>query len=171
MNGFRQELLGRILGLNGELGIHGAPLLTDFDTLAARVRGVPGVVAVMPVVESAAGLKAEQGTFTGGVVRGIRKDDLRQVHVVGGQHPRRQPGQVRRATTPSRSASGWRLGSAWHRQPPARLISPQGRRRPRSARIPRVRAYTVVAIFQVGINEYDTGFVFLPLDAAQIFFQ
>src|SRR5712671_7541424 len=53
MNGFRAELLGRILGLNGHLAIVGTTgeLLTEFDKLAARVKAIPGVVSVVPQVE------------------------------------------------------------------------------------------------------------------------
>src|SRR5450755_1279052 len=52
MNGFRQELLGRILGLNGHLGIYAAgPPLQDYDAIVAKVKALPGVVAAMPVVE------------------------------------------------------------------------------------------------------------------------
>src|SRR5229473_1890522 len=53
MNGFRAELLGRILGINGHLAVVGAngSELTDFDRLIERVKTVPDVVAVVPQVE------------------------------------------------------------------------------------------------------------------------
>src|SRR5471032_290854 len=53
MNGFRAELLGRILGINGHLAIVGAKgdELTQFDRLIQQVKTVPGVVAVVPQVE------------------------------------------------------------------------------------------------------------------------
>src|ERR1700710_1152348 len=55
MNGFRQELLGRILGLTGHLGIYAAgPPMTNFDDILARVKGLPGVTGAMPVVEGQA---------------------------------------------------------------------------------------------------------------------
>jgi lipoprotein-releasing system permease protein len=79
MNGFRQELLGRILGLNGHLGIYAADGggLRDFDTVLARVRGLPGIVSATPVVEGQVLLTSEAGGATGGFARGIRPEDLR----------------------------------------------------------------------------------------------
>ena len=74
MNGFRQELLGRILGLNGHLGIYAADGggLRDFDSILARVRGLPGIVSAAPVVEGQVLLTSEGGGATGGFARGIR---------------------------------------------------------------------------------------------------
>ena len=168
MNGFRQELLGRILGLNGELGIHGTPLLPDFDAVAARVRAVPGVLGVIPVIESAAGLKAEQGGFTGGVVRGIRAADLRRVHVVAdniraGSLDRFEGDDAIAIGVGLAARFGLRIGSRLQVYAPDSQATAFGS-------IPRGRAYTVVAIFQVGFNEADTGFVFMPLPAAQVLF-
>src|SRR5207248_5139482 len=52
MNGFRADLIGRILGLNGHLGIYADTWpLTDFDAVAARVRRLPGVVSATPWIE------------------------------------------------------------------------------------------------------------------------
>src|SRR5580698_824103 len=52
MNGFRADLISRILGLNGHLGIYAAQgPLTDFDAAAQKVRAVPGVVSATPLVE------------------------------------------------------------------------------------------------------------------------
>src|SRR6185437_10154118 len=77
MNGFRIELVSRILGLNGHLAVYGqANSLTDFDAAAAQVRAVPGVVSVTPLVEAQA-LVTSAGGASGAVVRGIRADDLR----------------------------------------------------------------------------------------------
>src|SRR5258708_36338579 len=51
MNGFRADLIGRILGLNGHLGVYGeAGMLTDFDAVAAKGRQVPGGVKGTPVI-------------------------------------------------------------------------------------------------------------------------
>jgi lipoprotein-releasing system permease protein len=86
MGGFRQELLGRILGLNGHMGIYAADRgnLREFDSIAARVRQVPGVVAATPIVEGQVLLTGEGGGATGGLARGIRPEDLRAKSIIAG---------------------------------------------------------------------------------------
>ena len=170
MNGFRHELLGRILGLNGHLGIYsvGGPF-TDFDDVAKRIRAIPGVVSATPIVEGQVLITSDSGGAAGGLARGIRPDDLRARPLI---------------------ADGIRLGSldAFEgedaiiigRRLAARLrvsvgdnvslVSPQGRTTVFGT-VPRVRAYRVAALFDVGMNEYDSSFVFLPLEAAQLYFQ
>jgi lipoprotein-releasing system permease protein len=149
MGGFKVDLLSRILGFNGHLGVYGtAGSLTDFDTLVKRIRAVPGVTAAIPVVDGQVLLTDDRGTSSGGYVRGIRQDDLRKLTSVS-SHIRRFNVGVGGSIT---------------------LVSPQGAATAFGT-IPRVRAYKVAAIFQVGMNEYDTSYVFLPLQAAQIFFQ
>lgn len=170
MNGFRQELLGRILGLNGHLGIYavGEPL-QRYDDIVKRVRGLPGVVAAMPMVEGQALLTADRGGAYGGIVRGMRQDDLRSLHVVSDHIV---AGSLDNFKGDDAVAIGVGLAQRLDLGIGSRitLISPQG-----SATVfgtvPRIRAYTVAVIFQVGFNEADTSFVYLPLEAAQIFFK
>src|SRR5580765_1374090 len=77
MNGFRADLVDRILGLNGHLGIFGeTSALTDFDAVAAKVRAVPGVVSATPLVEGQVMATSDAGA-SGAAVRGIRPDDIR----------------------------------------------------------------------------------------------
>src|SRR5213082_440219 len=78
MNGFRADLVNRILGFNGHLGIYGeAGPLTDFEAVAAKVRAVPGVVSATPMIEGQVMATGESGAASGAIVRGIRPDDLR----------------------------------------------------------------------------------------------
>src|SRR4051794_20783556 len=89
MNGFREDLVGRILGLNGHLAVYAeAGLMKDFDAEAAKVRQVPGVTETTPMVEGQV-MATANGGAGGGLVRGIRPDDLRQrklvaEHIVAG---------------------------------------------------------------------------------------
>ena len=78
MNGFRTDLLGRILGLNGHLNVYSADHrpIAEFDTLAAMLKRIPHVVEASPVV-NAQGLITANGTASGGVIRGVRPDDMR----------------------------------------------------------------------------------------------
>jgi lipoprotein-releasing system permease protein len=116
MNGFRQELLGRILGLNGHLGIYAADGggLRDFDNILARVRRLARHRLRAPVVEGQVLLTSESGGATGGFARGIRPEDLRARPILAG-NIRAGIWTSSAATTPSSSARGWRrsCASAW----------------------------------------------------------
>jgi lipoprotein-releasing system permease protein len=170
MNGFRQELLSRILGLNGHLGIYavGEPL-RDYDAVAGRVRGLPGVVSAMPMVEGQALLTTDRGGAYGGIVRGMNQTDLQSLRVVSDHIV---AGSLAKFSGDDAVAIGVGLADRLGIGVGGRitLISPQGSATAFGT-MPRIRAYTVVAIFQVGFNEADTAFVYLPLQAAQIFFK
>ncbi len=192
MNGFKADLLGRILGLNGDLSIYATgPSLTDYDALAARVRAVPGVLDAVPLVEGQVLLSTDRGS-SGGLVRGIRGADLRGLHEIsdniragsldafgaGMAAPAPPPGSAAPAPTAGAKpaedgiAIGLTLAQRFGLAVGSKLtlVSPDGAATAFGT-VPRVRAYRVVAIFQAGLNDYDSTFVFLPLAAAQVFFQ
>jgi lipoprotein-releasing system permease protein len=171
MNGFRIELMARILGLNGDLGVYaaGAPM-TGFDAIIARIKAVPGVLEAMPVVEGQVGLTTERGgAYLGGDVRGVRQADLRRLHVVSDHI---LAGTLEAFTGDDAVAIGVGVAQRLGLDVGSRLelISPQGQATV-IGNMPRIRAYRVVAIFRVGFNEADTMFVFMPLEAAQVFFR
>ena len=124
----------------------------------------------MPVVEGQVGLTNERsGAYLGGLVRGIRQADLEHLyvvsdHILAGSLDQFHGDDAVAIGTGLAQRLGLGIGSR------LQLISPQG-----SAtvvgNIPRIRAYKVVAIFQVGFNEADTSFVFLPIEPAQVFFR
>src|SRR5580698_6198967 len=77
MNGFRHELLSRILGLNGHVIVQSyAGPLPNFDDLAAKVRTVPGVVRVAPIIDGQV-MGSANGTTVGVLVRGMRPHYLK----------------------------------------------------------------------------------------------
>ena len=170
MGGFQVDLLNRILGFNGHLGVYPVGTsLTDYQATTARILAVPGVTSAVPVVDGQVLLTGPRGQSAGGLVRGIRPEDFRHMHAVSDN--------IRAGTLDDFGGEdavavgvglaqkfGLTVGS------PLTLVSPQGAATAFGT-IPRVRAYRVAAVFQVGMNEYDTSFVFLPLEAAQIFFQ
>jgi lipoprotein-releasing system permease protein len=124
----------------------------------------------MPVVEGQVGLTTERGgAYLGGLVRGVRQVDLRQLHVVSDHI---LAGSLDGFAGDDAVAIGIGLAQRLGLGVGSRLelISPQGAATV-VGNIPRMRAYKVVAIFQVGFNEADTGFVFLPIEAAQVFFR
>ncbi len=169
MNGFRQELLSRILGLNGHLSIYGPPAgLTEFDPLAGTVAGVEGVVVVDPMIEGQAMVTAN-GVARGAVVRGLRTEDIRRRAILtenitsGSLDDFKGKDAV---LIGSRLAE--RLGLSIGDQ--ITVISPKGNISAFGT-VPRVRSYPVVATFNIGMYEYDSGFVFMPLEAAQVYFR
>jgi len=168
MNGFRADLLGRILGLNGHLGVYAAAgPLSDFDAEAAKVSKVPGVTAVTPLIEGQVMATAEVSA-AGALVRGIRPEDLRRRplvadHIVQGSLADFEDDGVAVGDRLARRL-GLAVGGA------ITIISPQGTATAFGT-MPRIKTYRVVALFDVGMYEYDNSFIFVPLDAAQLFFR
>jgi lipoprotein-releasing system permease protein len=170
MNGFRQELLSRILGLNGDLGVYAAgEVLSGFDAIASTIRHVPGVVSATPIVEGQALLTNDHGGAVGGLIRGIRPRDLEALKAVSAHI---EAGSLKGFQGDNAVAIGIGLARNLGLAVGDRLtlVSPQGAATVLGT-IPRIRSYNVVAIFRVGMNEYDSSFVFLPLAAAQVFFR
>ncbi|GCE83141.1 lipoprotein-releasing ABC transporter permease subunit [Komagataeibacter diospyri] len=169
MNGFKADLLGRILGLNGDLSVFGVTrTISDYDDVAARVRRVPGVVSAAPLVESQVLLNS--GSYNaGGLVRGMTRADLLALHevsdnlVAGSVDDFGADDTIIVGTTLAERA-GLTIGGR------LTLVSPQGAATAFGT-MPRVRAYRVVAIFDAGVNDYNASYVFLPLHAAQVYFQ
>ena len=170
MNGFRAELLGRILGLNGHLGVYALPgeKLTDFDSLAESLRKLRDVKRVTPVVEGQV-MATVRGSASGALVRGLRPADLRM-------HP--ALGNAVRAGTLDGFGDGADvlIGTRFAQRIGVRpgdaltLISPQSRATAFGS-VPRTKTFRVKALFEVGMYEYDNGFLFVPLEAAQSFFR
>ena len=169
MNGFRQELLGRILGVGGHLSVHGIERpLEDFDSLAAAVGGVEGVVSVTPVVEGQV-MATAGGVAAGALVRGIRPADFARRAILNDSV---RPGSLEAFTGDDAVIVGSHLARRLKLRAGDRitLISPEGNVTAFGT-VPRLRGYRVVATFNVGMYEYDSTFIYMPLAAAQVFFR
>lgn len=169
MNGFRAELLGRVLGVNGHATIVAGPQgIADFDALARRLATAPGVIGVMPYVEGQVMAQAG-GVAVGALVRGVQAEDLDGRNVIGASivagnaAALAEPGT---ALLGSRMASrmGLTIGDA------VTLLSPKGAATALGS-VPRVKTFRVGGIFEVGMYDYDSTFLFIPLNDAQAFFQ
>ncbi len=168
MNGFRHELLARILGLQGHVIVQGdSQYLSDFDSIAQRVRAVPGVIRVAPIVDGQA-LASGGGTSPGVVVRGIRAKDLSSLTSVSQSLSDGALAQFRGGDS---VIVGARLASKLGIGPGGTitLIAPRGNITPFGV-TPRIKTYTVAGTFNIGMSEYDSTFVFMPLDEAQLYF-
>ncbi len=168
MNGFRAELIGRILGLNGHLAVYGETTqLKDFDATAAVVRQVPGVVSATPLVEGQVMATGENGA-AGALVRGIRPDDIRARkliadHIVAGSLAEFGDDRV---AIGDRLARRLGLGVGGR----VTLIAPEGTDTAFGT-MPRLKTYQIAALFDVGFYEYDNSFIYVPLASAQLFFR
>ena len=168
MNGFRADLLGRILGLNGDLGVYAAAgPLGDFAAAAQKVKQIPGVTAAIPIVEGQVMATTDQGA-SGALVRGIRPADLKSLRLVS---ERIIAGSLADFSDDG-IAIGYRLAQRLGLGVGGRVtvISPQGTATAFGT-MPRLKTYHVVALFDVGMYEYDNSFIYASFDAAQLFFR
>jgi lipoprotein-releasing system permease protein len=173
MNGFRTELMGRILGFNGHVYV-GGPLLNDVNRNVAidRIRKVPGVAQVTPMVEAQGLALGPNGAATGAIVRGVAPVDLRRIKLIQDNIKEGSMfGFGQGEFGGNRILLGDRLAAALGVQigDPVTLISPTGETTAFGSN-PRRKTYTVGGIFSVGMSQYDQVFVYMPLEQAQLFF-
>ena len=169
MNGFREELLTRILGLNGHMttyAYHGG--FADFDALTARIQAVDGVVTVSPTVTGQV-IAAASGNATFGQVRGVRDSYLEArplltQNIIAGRLEDFTAGEGVLIGGRMARKLGVSVGDS------ITLLSPEGRSTLMGT-VPRSRAYPVAAMFDIGMFEYDASYVFMPLDLAQVYFR
>ncbi len=168
MNGFRKELLDKILGLNGHLLIQ--PLespLTDWQAVAERIAQLQGIRLAAPIVEGQA-LASSPFNATGVLVRGIRAADLLKLPSIANN--------IRQGTLDGfDEGQGLAVGKRLADQLSLRagdnvtLVAPRGAVTPMGT-TPRIKAYKIAAVFEIGMSEYDAAFVFMPLPEAQAYF-
>ena len=173
MNGFRTELMSRILGFNGHAYVTG-PILNDAtrDAVIARLRKIPGVAQVTPMVESYALALGPGGQATGSVVRGVSPTDLRRIKLIDDNIKEGSLfGFGQGEFGGDRVLLGDRLAATLDVQvgDPVTLISPTGEVTAFGSN-PRRKTYSVGGVFSIGMSEYDGVFVYMPLQQAQLFF-
>ncbi|MCP4318848.1 MAG: lipoprotein-releasing ABC transporter permease subunit [Hyphomicrobiales bacterium] len=169
MNGFRGELIDRILGVNGHMIVQ--PIdepFRDYDDLAKRMAAVGGVRSAIPFIDGQALVSGYRDVGTGALVRGIRADDLSKL---GGVTESVELSDMvgfaagEGLLVGSRLASnlGVAVGDS------IKLISPEGDVTPLGV-TPRIKSYAVSGIFEIGMSEYDASMIFMPLEEAQLYF-
>jgi len=168
MNGFRKELLSKILGLNGHLLVQ--PLetpLTDWEAVADRIAQVPGVTLAAPLVEGQA-LASSPFSAAGVLVRGVRARDLLKLPSIANNI---KQGSLEGFDEGQGVAIGRRLADqlSIRSGDNITLVAPRGAVTPMGT-TPRIKVYKVAAVFEIGMSEYDAAFVFMPLAEAQLYF-
>jgi lipoprotein-releasing system permease protein len=168
MNGFRKELLSKILGLNGHALVQ--PIeqpLTDFAAVAERIAAIKGVTLAVPLVEGQA--LASSPFHAGGVlVRGVREQDLKRLPAIG---PNIRQGSLDGFDAGQGVVIGKRLADqlSVRAGDQMTLVAPRGAVTPMGT-TPRIKTYKVASVFEIGMSEYDQVFVFMPLPEAQAYF-
>jgi lipoprotein-releasing system permease protein len=168
MNGFRNELFEKILGLNGHIVVHkiGDPF-NDYTEAARRIAAIPGVRNAMPLIEGQAMISSSVQTL-GGLVRGLSEGGLKSLPLVADNV---RYGTLDGFDSQEGIALGMRLANALRVNvgDSVTLVSPRGASTPFGT-APRIKRYNVAAIFELGMSEYDKTMVFMPLAEAQRYF-
>ena len=168
MNGFRRELLERTSDINGHMFLHEADApMTDYRAVARRVGEIPGISLAAPLVEGQALALSPTNSF-GVLVRGIDEADLRRLPGVVGKT---KAGALDSFDNGGGAVIGSKLAERLnlHIGNKITIVSPRGAQTP-DGLAPRVEAYTVTAIIESGMSNYDAVLVFLPLAEAQVLF-
>lgn len=168
MNGFHRELMDKIMGVNGHAFIQGVETpLTDWDEVSAKIARIPGVTLAIPMVEGAAGISTQFGQ-SGVLARGVREKDLVRLPGIAGNV---RDGALIGFDSAGGVAIGMRLAETLGVRvgDKVSLLIAKGAQTPFGV-APRIKAYNVVAIFSIGMSEFDNVFVYMPLAEAQAFF-
>jgi lipoprotein-releasing system permease protein len=166
MNGFRAELFDKIVGLNGHAIVQGYDgRLPGWERIADTAKKTPGVTSALPLIEQPL-MATANGRFEGALVRGMRAEDIREnrtltSNIVAGDIRSIVPGS-------NRVAVGSRLAETLGLYPGGQITlwNPEGRSTVVGT-VPREVTYTVGAIFEIGVFDYDKAFVVMPMQDAQ----
>src|SRR5918992_4517919 len=170
MNGFRNQLFEKILGLNGHVVVYklaSTGPFDDYEAVARKIAAVAGVKHAVPLIEGQVMVSSPIQAL-GGLVRGVTEDGLSSLplvanNVVMGSFAGFDEGGGIAIGSRLANALGVQLGDA------VTLISPRGSSTPFGT-APRTRSYRIAAIFEMGMSEYDRTMVFMPLAEAQRYF-
>ena len=169
MNGFRQELISRVLGLNGHLGVYAnySATLDNYSNIAKQISALPEVYFTTPIIEGQV-MVTSQKTSQGAIVRGIDFNALPADNL------------IKKDLSPStlaklESGNNVIVGDKLLRKmgvgvgDEITLISPEGTVTAFGT-IPRMKSYKIASAFSVGMFEYDANFIFMPIKDAKVYF-
>ena len=168
MNGFRKELYDKIIGINGHVFVQARERpLDDYGAVAERISKLPLVRYALPMVEGQA-LASSPANAGGVLVRGLREGDIRKV---GAIVDNLQNGSLEGFDAKGGVAIGSRLAEQLilRTGDTITLTAPNGAETPFGT-TPRIKAYPVVAVFEIGMSEFDAAFVYMPLAESQAYF-
>lgn len=169
MNGFREELIGRIIGLNGHINVYErGRAMYPYAPLTETLKHMPDVVSAIPSIEGQA-LMNVNGAASGVMVRAMAPSDFKTKPILSQSIVARVVDNE--FFGEDRVSIGKSLAERFNLALGDKivLIAPKGKATPFGT-IPRSRSFTVGSIFDVEMYEYNNGFVFMPLEMAQVFF-
>jgi len=166
MNGFRAELFDKIVGLNGHAVVQGYDgRIDDWQRIAVAAKNTPGVTSALPLIETPL-MATANGRFEGVLVRGMRIEDIRENKTITGNI---LAGDIKSIVPGSnRVAIGSVLANQLGAYPGSQITlwNPEGRSTVVGT-VPREVTYTVGAVFEIGVEDYDKIFVVMPMQDAQ----
>ncbi len=170
MNGFRNQLFEKILGLNGHLVVYkvaSAGPFDEYDELAAKIKAIAGIKTAVPLIEGQV-LVSSNIAGLGGLVRGMTEDGINSLPLVANNILQ---GTIKGFDSQDGLAIGTRLAQALGVKygDSITLISPRGTQTPFGT-APRSKAYRISALFEMGMSEYDRTMMFMPLAEAKRYF-
>ncbi|MCW5720778.1 MAG: ABC transporter permease, partial [Devosia sp.] len=170
MNGFRGELLDKILGLNGHFTAY--PIerqFTDYEETVAALEQVPGVSFAVYFVEGQVLASGRGGQSTGVTVRGMDEENLKKLPLL---YNGVEQGGFDQWDGSRGLAIGYRLAQTLGVGigDEVQIINPNGSMTPFGS-TPQIRSYPVNAIFDLGMVEFDSYFMYMPLELAQDYFK
>ena len=172
MNGFRTELISKILGFNGHAYVVGGGLTPEArQAMVGRIRAVSGVIQAAPVIE-AQSLVQGPDAAAGAIVRGVTPADLMATKIITGNIKHGKiDGYGQGEDGGDLVILGQRLADTLGVGPgdSVSITSPSGGATAFGT-LPIRKTYTVAATFAVGMSDYDQAFIYMPLQQAQLFF-
>ena len=169
MGGFHETLLSRIIGMNGHVVVyHQGGTISDYDFLIDKMRQNKVVskytTSIVPIAEGQI-MASANGNNSGAVVRGIRMPDLIAKTATGTRIYGKSLDKINgdELIIGSSLARSLRVTSG----DKVSLISANSGTATPFGTMPRIMAYPAVSSFFMGMYEYDSGYIFMPLDAAQ----
>ena len=168
MNGFRNELFDKILGLNGHVVIHSmSGRFTDYESVAARLSKIDGIRRVLPLIEGQV-MVSTTSLASGALVRGLSENGLKSLPEISENV---RAGSLDKFDDGTGIAMGTRLANQLRVKvgDKVSLVAPRGATTPFGT-APRVKRYNLSAIFEMGMSEYDNTIIFMPLKEAQRYF-
>ncbi len=169
MGGFHETLLSRIVGMNGHVVVyHQDGAISDFDYLIDKMKQNKVVSAnatgIVPIAEGQV-MATAGGNNTGAMVRGIRMTDLTAKTQAGTKIYGKQLSEIRdgELIAGASLARSLRIGMG----DKVSLVSANGATPTPFGSMPRIMSYPVMSSFFMGMYEYDSGYIFMPLETAQ----